>query len=314
MTKQSLMSRLGAKIVPVFAKRVFPPEWIEAGDDRAQLEAIAKKRRKSDGPRPDLVLQRSWSRATTDVAGFPLHLLTPKAGSTGQVLFYCHGGAFVVGPSSLEWLHAARFAAAIGFDLALYQYPKVPEHDSTTMRATTLTAYDAIAERYPADRIAIAGLSAGGGLAVSTMLQLHRDGRDLPIAAALFSPWLDMGVTHPDAGSMVDTDKVLPIDALRHDGKLYAGSLSLTDPLVSPRFTTSEELAALPPTVLTAGEDELLLPEGREFIDNLAASGVAATLHLERYGQHAGIMAKTSEGTEVFDAAVKDMRRLVAEG
>jgi len=311
MTEQSLMSRLGAKMIPVVAKRVFPQEWVDAGDDRNRLAAIAKKRRAFDGPRPDMVLQRSWGRATTDVAGHQLHLLTPKAGSTGRVLFYCHGGAYVLGPSSLEWLHAAKFATALGYDLALYEYPKVPEYDALAIGATTLTAYDAIGERYPANQIAIAGLSAGGGLAISTMLRLHRAGRPLPRAAALFSPWLDVTVAHPDAIAMSETDMMLPLERIRRDGELYAGPMDATDPLVSPRFTRSDELAVLPPTTITAGDQEILLPECREFADKLTAAGVSASLHVERFGQHAGVAANTPEGSEVFDLAATDMRNFL---
>lgn len=305
MSGQSPQSRIGAKMMPMVSKRVFPPEWIEAGDDRTQLRAIAKKRRALDGPRPPL---SAWGRATTTIAGRPLHLFTPKTGSTGWVLFYCHGGAFVVGPSTLEWSHAAKFASAIGCDLALFDYPKVPEHDSADMRATTLTAYHLIAERYGDNNMAIAGLSAGGGLAVSTMLQLHRNGHTLPNAAALFSPWLDMTVAHPDAAA-IDSDMLLPIEVLRRDGALYAGSMELTNPLVSPRFTTAQELAALPATVVTAGEQELLLPEGNEFVDHLNAAGTTATMHLEHFGQHAGIIASTPEASELFTAAATQMRQ-----
>lgn len=312
MTEQSLASRLGAKIIPVFAKRVFPQEWVDAGDDRTRLAAVAKKRRAFDGPRPDFVLQRSWGRATTDVAGHQLHLLTPKTGSTGRVLFYCHGGAYVLGPSSLEWLHAAKFAAAIGHDLALYEYPKVPEYDALAIGATTLTAYDAICDRYPADQITIAGLSAGGGLAVSTMLRLHRAGRELPRAAALFSPWLDVTVAHPDAIAKSTTDQMLPLERIRRDGELYAGPMDASDPLVSPRFTRADELAALPPITVTAGDQEILLPECREFVDNLNAAGVSASLHVERFGPHAGVAANTPEGSEVFDLAAADMRTYLA--
>lgn len=309
MTEQSLMSRLGAKFAPFFSKRVFPHEWVEAGQDRTRLEVIANKRRAFDGPRPDAVLRRSWGRASTQVAGHPLHLLTPTSGSTGTVLFYCHGGAFVVGPSAFEWLHAAKFAAAIGCDLALYDYPKVPEHDSEVIRGATRTAYDLIAQRYPTDRIAIAGLSAGGGLAASTMLQLHRDGRELPICATLFSPWLDMTVSHPDAPDYTETDVLLPLRELRHDGLLYSGSRGMADPLVSPRFAAPDELAALPPTCVTVGEKEILRPEGAEFVDKLRSAGVDASLHIERFGQHAGVMAGSAEGNEVFTQAVTAMRR-----
>jgi len=286
---QSLLGRLSAKVLPVVSKRVFPSDWLDAGDDRTQLAAVAKKRRSLDGPRPDAVLQRKWGRATTEIAGRQLHLLTPKAGSTGRLLFYCHGGAFVIGPSAIEWLFAAKVADRLGCDLALYDYPKVPETDSTTIREAMLAAYRTIDERYDAGSIVIAGTSAGGGLGVSTMLQLHRDGRDLPTACVLFSPWLDMTVSHPDVGSLVDSEMLLPLDQLRRDGELYAGPIDPKNPLVSPRFTTPADLAAMPPFVVTAGESEILLPEARELVGNLTDAGIDAHLVVEPHGQHGGI-------------------------
>lgn len=304
MTKQSLKSRAGERAMPMFASRVFPPVWLEAGDDHERLAQIATKRRSNDGPRPDLVLGRSWNRAITTVADRQLHLLTPKSGSSGRVLFYCHGGAFVVGPSSIEWLFAAKLATALNADLALYDYPKVPEHDASIIGAVTVDAYQLIADRYPAEQTVIGGTSAGGGLAVSTMLRLLRSGNELPSAAILFSPWLDMTVSHPDAAGFVDTDKLLPIEILRRDGELYAGSSDVADPLVSPRFAAAAELAALPPVAITAGANEILLPEAQEFTDKLTAAGVAATLHVEPFGQHAAVLAGAPEGAATLAQAL----------
>lgn len=300
MAEQSFMSRIGAKVLPVASKRVFPAEWLEAGDDRARLTAIAAQRRKLNGPRPDVVLQRKWGRATTEIAGRDLHLLTPKGGSTGRVLFYCHGGAFVVGPSALEWMFSAKVAAALNCDLALYDYPKVPEVETATIRAATMAAYTAIEARYQPDHILVGGTSAGGGLAASTMVQLHRDGRELPSVGVLFSPWLDMTVSHPDAAALVASDKLLPIDLLRRDGELYAGSMDPTNPLVSPRFASTVELAAMPPFVVTAGDQEILLPEAREFVGKLSAAGVNAKLVIEEHGQHGGIAGPNPEATSAL--------------
>lgn len=291
---------MGSRLMPMASRRIFPAEWLEAGDDRPRLAAIAAQRRALDGPRPDLILARKWKRATTEIEGQKLHLLTPKNGSTRDVLFYCHGGAFVVGPSSLEWLFAAKVAARLGCDLALYEYPKVPGVDSATIRATTLTAWEAIAERYAAERMVIAGTSAGGGLAASTVLQLLRRRQQLPSAVALFSPWLDMTISHPDVNLYAESDRLLPIDRLRRDGELYAGASDPTDPLVSPRFASDDELAAMPPVVITAGEDEILLPEAREFVAKLTTLGVKASLVVEAHGQHAGIAGPNPEATSAL--------------
>ncbi len=308
MVDQSLASRVSAKLLPAASKRVFPEEWMSAGDDRLQLAAIAKKRRALDGPRPDLILQRKWRRATTLIEGRELHLLTPKGGSTGRVLFYCHGGAFVVGPSSLEWLFAAKVASALGTDLALYDYPKVPEVDATTIRPTTLAAYRAIEKRYSPQQTVMSGLSAGGGLAVATMLALQVARSDLPSSMVLFSPWLDMGVSHPDAQRYAESDHLLPIELLRRDGALYAGRDGLGDPLVSPLFASPEQLAALPKTVVTAGDEEILLPEAREFVEKLNEAGTPGTLVVEPYGQHAGIAGGHPEAKAALAECVEAMR------
>ncbi len=311
MATQSIASRMVAAVVPFVSKRVFPDAVFAAGSDRSKLLEVAKKRRKNDGPRPDLVLQRSWARATTVVAGRDLHLLTPRNGSTGRVLFYLHGGAFVVGPSTGEWLFAARLADALGVDLALYDYPKVPESDSVDIRAATLQAWQVISERYEPDNISIAGTSAGGGLAVSTMLQLWRDGQQLPNAAVLISPWLDLTISHPDASALAATDKVLPIDKVRRDGELYASTENPRDPLLSPRFAGPSQLSQLPPAVVMAGDQEILLPEASEFVDKINAAGAKAVLHVEPFGQHVGPLAPTPEGKAVTALAVASLQRLM---
>ena len=311
MTEQSLIGRLSGKALPFLSKQVFPTEWLDAGDDRSRLGDVAAKRRRTNGPRPDAILERSWARATTQVDGRSLHLFTPSAGGASDlVLFYCHGGAFVVGPSSLEWLFAAKLAKAIGCDLAIYDYAKVPEHDSVATRAGTLEAYDVIAARYPKGCL-LAGTSAGGNLAASTALHLKQNGARLPHAVALFSPWLDLTVAHPDAPALAASDLLLPIDILRRDGELYAGDLDATNPLLSPRFAAAEDLAGMPPTVITAGAAEILLPEAEEFVVKLVTAGVDATLHVEPFGQHVGVMATTPEGGAIFAEVVDRLSPVV---
>jgi len=318
MSDQSLMSRIGASMLPQLAKVAFPSDWVAA--DPATRSALVKRRRSIDGPRPDLILQRKWGRATTEVAGRELHLLTPTSGSTGRVLYYLHGGAFVFGPGAMEWLFATKVADRLGCDLALYDYPKIPEHDSTDIHPANLAAYDAIADRYPSEALLIGGTSAGGALALTTLVQLHRAGRALPDAGVLFSPWLDVTVSHDDigypgdagstdnAGSYAESDKLLEIDCLRADGLLYAGPNEPTDPLISPRYMSDSELAALPPLAITVGEQEIFVPEISEFAARATAAGSRVNVHVESFGQHAGVVVGTPESTAALDAALDDVR------
>lgn len=309
MADQSMMSRMGATFLPHLAKRVFPPAWVDA--DEAERVQLAKRRRSIDGPRPDLALQRKWGRATTEIAGRELHLLTPKDGSTGRVLYYCHGGAFVLGPSAIEWLFVAKIADRLGFDLALFDYPKVPEHDSSDIHAANLAAYDAITERYGADQQLIGGSSAGGALALTTLLQLRRANRPLPSAALLISPWLDMGVSHEDLPSYAESDKLLAPDCLRQDGALYAGATALTDPVISPLFMADDDLGGMPPMVITAGEHEMFMPEIQDFVARLTSSAARVSLHIEAHGQHVGVFAGSPEAKTAVDAAVLELHRLL---
>ena len=308
MAEQSFQSRAGAKLLPFVAKRVFPSSWLDAGDNRGRLVHIAKQRRRLDGPRPDLVIQRTWNRATTEIDGSELHLLTPKTGSTGRLLFYCHGGAFVVGPSAIEWLFATRVASELGYDLALFDYPKVPEVNSSTIMAATMDAYELLTERYDPTQFVMTGMSAGGGLAASLMLQLARAGKSQPAACLLVSPWLDMMISHPDATSADRTDHLLPLNILRRDGELYAAERNPKDPLVSPRFMAAAEFAKMAPTVVVAGELELLLGEATEYVTNLSQAGASSTLVVEPYGQHAGVLSPTPEGSQALDRALSELK------
>lgn len=309
MTKQSLGSRLGHRALPWFSQRIFNDEWMEAGNDRILLQQAATRRRRLDGSRPDALLRRRWTMTTTDIAGRELVILTPKTGSTGRLLFYVHGGAYVVGPSAVEWLNAASLARRLDADLALYDYPKSPEYDAGDTIPASIEAWQEVTSQYEPERIVLAGTSAGGGLAAGLLATSAATGIEHPAGAILISPWLDLVSAHPDAERFAATDRLLPIDRLRRDGEVYGGRLDLTDPSLSPRYTSDDALAGLPPMVVTVGEQELFFPEAQEFVGRVNDAGGSASLLVESFGQHATALVPLRETADIRRTVVDTGRR-----
>jgi acetyl esterase/lipase len=104
-----------------------------------------------------------------------------------------------------------------------------------------------------AGNVSVYGDSAGGGMALAVAQLLVRRGAPTPSRMVLISPWLDVTLSNPAIASI--DDPVLRAVSLRDAGRLWAGDLSLTDPLVSPVYGS---LAGLPPTAVYCGNLDLL--------------------------------------------------------
>ena len=296
----------------MFRASGYPDEWLAAGDDRNRLAELARGRRRLDAHQPPRILQRRWSHCELPARGHPIHLLTPNdapaPGDDRPLLLYLHGGGYVFGPTAIEWLTMARLARLVGAELAVWDYPKVPEWSAEQTLPATHDAWDLLAERKGAENIVIVGFSAGGGLGMS--LLLHRRGLGLPqpAGAVLCSPWLDVTLSHPNVPALEPRDVVLSAAGLRRDGELYAGSFDVEHPLISPRFS---EFHGLPPLFFLAGEHEILLPDTREVVDKIGAIGGAARLDVEPAGQHAGILLPTPEGSKARNQIVAFLGRVL---
>lgn len=299
MPSPSIVSRVTTQAFRVVSPIAFPDAWVECGDDRESLAKVAKRRRRGDGPFPSAVLRRRWDHEESTVAGHPLHRLTHRREVRSHELFVLHGGAYVVGPSSLEIIMAARLADQLGCNVSIFDYPKVPEHTAATVLPAVRAAWDHICDGRDPTSIVISGHSAGGGLAISLAAAITAEAAGRPGALILVSPWLDLTLSHPEAPAYDTRDRLLRLACLRRDGELFAGDLDPDDPLLSARSRSTESLAALPPTHLTVGEDELFLPESTELVDRVRAGGGDWHLHVEPAGQHMGALGFTPEAAAI---------------
>jgi acetyl esterase/lipase len=128
--------------------------------------------------------------------------------------------------------------------------------------------------------VAVAGDSAGGGLALATAIHAHRIGLEVAAVAA-FSPWTDLSLSGASVHEHAIGDPLLDPAYLRESAAAYLGSASPDDPRASPLFGISD---GLPPLLLQVGSDEILLDDSRRFA---AVENVGGTVRLEVWqGMH----------------------------
>ena len=234
--------------------------------------------------------------------GVPVSLVrvepsTPQAPNERHAILYCHGGGFILGSPRTFQNIAAHLAARAGADVHLVDYRLAPEHPYPAPVDDVFAAYKTMIERgHDPRRIAIAGDSAGGALAVSATLVIAEMDLPKPAALVLISPFLDLGLSGASHAGKARTDPVLKRDFLLRGARDHAGGLSLTDPRVSPIYAA---LAGLPPTLIQVGEDEILLDDAVRFADRAWAAGVEVELQRfprlwHEFQVHAGILEEST--------------------
>lgn len=200
-------------------------------------------------------------------------LLPAKVRSFGTVLFF-HGGAYQTGSSTTHLNLASHLALAAGHRLWLPDYRLAPEHPFPAALEDALASYQAVQKDGP---VALAGDSAGGGLALATALRL-RDQQQPLAALALLSPWTDLTLSGASHQSRADLDPFFPTPAgLALAAQRYAADQPLDHSSISPLFA---DLSGLPPLRVHVGDYETLLDDSLQLVHRAQAAGVDAVVEV----------------------------------
>jgi monoterpene epsilon-lactone hydrolase len=199
----------------------------------------------------------------------PLH-----AGET--VIYYLHGGAFVMGSPGTHRRLMARLARAAQSRALVLDYRLAPEHPFPAALDDCVAGYRwLLARGVRAVDIVIAGDSAGGNLALATLLVLRDAGDPLPAACACISAATDLTRSGDSHTTRVEDEVVLSPRFLRTVDELYRSDVDARNPLASPLFA---DLRGLPPLLMHVGSHELLLDDSLRFAASARAAGVDVTL------------------------------------
>ncbi len=196
-----------------------------------------------------------------------------------RVILFFHGGGFQMGSIETHRALAAAIGAAAGCRVLSVNYRLAPEHRFPAPLEDALAAFEWLeTQGLEARDIALAGDSAGGGLAVSLMLALKARGRALPAAAALMSPWTDMEARGQSFETRAAADPFHQRAMIQALARTYLGRAGdPRDPLASP---IQGDLAGLPPLLIQVGDREAVLDDARILAERAHAAGVAARLEI----------------------------------
>ena len=211
-----------------------------------------------------------------ELGGVPTAEVTVDGIQPDHVVLYFHAGVYVMGEASLTADLASQVGRRTEAKAISVDYRLAPEHPYPAAVDDALAAYRALLDDgiAPSD-VVLAGESAGGGLAVATMVNARDQGLPLPAAALLMSPYADLTLAGTSMESKREVDPLLNREALQSAVTLYTEGQDADLGLISPIFA---DLSGLPPLVIQAGTHEVLLDDAVRLAQRAISAEVEVTL------------------------------------
>jgi acetyl esterase/lipase len=219
------------------------------------------------------------------VAGVEAIWAMPVDADPKKVILYTHGGGFAVGSAASHRKLAGHLAKHLGVTAVVLDYRRAPEHPFPAQLEDATAVYrELLARGFTAQNITTSGDSAGGNLAIATVLKLRDDGVALPGAVIAFSPWLDMEHVGKTLQTNAATDALVSKAVLEAMSGMYLGEQgSRTNPLANP---LKASYTGFPRLYINAGALETLLDNASDLAGIAKAAGVDVTLSVVDGMQH----------------------------
>ncbi|MFJ6779102.1 alpha/beta hydrolase fold domain-containing protein [Streptomyces yangpuensis] len=272
---------------------------------QAVRDRVAAAARRPASHLPPRRLGRVADISRTFVGAWPVYDVSPLGVEPSAQVLYVHGGDYVGELERRHWELVRTLVTRARARVVVPAYVLAPRGtaDRTVPVATDLLS-GLIAGGGDGGTVLI-GDSAGAGLALAAAQRLRdRDGEQ-PSRIVLLSPWLDVTMSHPDQAVIEAADPVLSRAGLLEAGRLYAGTLAVEDPLVSPLRGTFGGLA---PLTVFSGTRDLLATDGRELVRRARAEGVEVEFHEAAGLPHGYPLLPVPEGRAARDRIVELVR------
>lgn len=196
-----------------------------------------------------------------------------------HVILYFHGGGYSIGSAETHRDLVARLCRSAGARALSVDYRLAPEHRFPAAVEDAVASYRWLLDQgAPSRAIVLAGDSAGGGLALGTLLALRDQAMPLPAATVCMSPVTD----HLKSGASMETkaavDPMVQRKTSTENSKRYLGpNGDPKAPYASPLYA---ELQGLPPILILVGTAEVLLDDSTRFAERARAAGVETEIEV----------------------------------
>jgi epsilon-lactone hydrolase len=213
-----------------------------------------------------------------ELGGVPTAEITVDGIEPRHVVLYFHGGVYVMGDAALAADLASQVGRRTDAKVISVDYRLAPEHPYPAAVDDALAAYEALLDNgnAPSD-IVLAGESAGGALAVATLVNARDHGLPLPAAAFVMSPYADLTLAGTTMETKGEVDPLMSREALQPRVTDYTAGQDAALGLISPIFA---DLSGLPPLIIQAGSHEVLLDDAVRLARQAATADVEVTLEI----------------------------------
>lgn len=237
------------------------------------------------------------------IEGFKLLTVSKEDSGKGH-FYFMHGGAYTLEPVGFHRKILLNLVD-LGYKVTYIDYPLWPEYTADKTNEITLAGFKKIAADYPEDEFYFIGDSAGGGLAVSILMQLRDEGfSKLPSKTLLLSPWLDVTESNEKISEYDKLDKTLSAKALKDIGTKFAGPLGSAHPFVSPIYGNLENLGSF---FVFYSDSELMFPDVQKFIELIEkANGSSIQSYVEKNAPHDYLMSSTKEKNAEYYSLIQE--------
>ncbi len=243
-----------------------------------------------------------------DLAGMPAAWMRLKRPHRRRhAVLYCHGGGYTSGNLGYSKVLASKLTNVTGYDVLTFEYRLAPEHPYPAAVEDALRAWDHLMHLgYGARDVVVAGDSAGGNLALVLCHRLAAQGRMLPAALLLMSPWTDMTAAGPSYTERAELDPMLTPGYIAAVREAYAPGLNLRSPELSPLYG---DFTDFPPTLIQVGTHEILYSDAERLRDAMCAASAPCRLEVWEDQWHVFQMFPTKKAA----SAMEQMGRFLLE-
>ena len=253
-------------------------------------------------------------------------MITPRDELSGGVILYLHGGGYTCGNLDYAKGFGTVLAAKCGIRVLCVAYRLAPEDVYPAALQDCTDAYGyLLSNGYAPSRILLCGESAGGGLVYSLCIKLREKGWSMPAGVISISPWTDLTMSGESYQTNQKCDPSMTRERLKYyaDCYLYGATSSEKNlypntnddaeedqrvkrqPLVSPLFA---DLDRMPPSLIFAGGDEIMLDDAVKMHEKLLANGCNSDLVVTPEMWHGYVLYGLKENERDFDRIRKFIR------
>ncbi|MBN9886973.1 alpha/beta hydrolase fold domain-containing protein [Salipiger abyssi] len=231
-----------------------------------------------------------------------LHWISAGPCVPRRVILYFHGGGYITGSPYTHEGVMARLSKLARAEVCAPAYPLAQDAPFPAAFDAAVAAWSRCrALGYRPEQIALAGDSAGGGLALALLAWCCGQG-ERPAAALVFSPWTDLAMTGESLTGNARADPFLPVARIGELVDLVRGALPRDDPRLSPLHA---DFPGCPPVMIHHSETEILADDARRMAARLRAQGASVALCPHPDAPHAW---------PVFDGWIPEARQTLRQG